>query len=153
MLEKVCKVLQRSHFTLSVKGREACDSLASGAELCLKSCSTCHIPFSGTLGNLFAKLGLKLSGSWRWDLKLLLSIETPITPLEIGPLLHGKLSKRVKYGIKVLAVVCVAGATQLTALYYLAFSKDMALCLAILFCVVLMGSCRKTSHRSQITVL
>lgn len=63
VLEKVCTVLQRLHFTVSVEGREACDSLASGAELCLKSCSTGHIPFSGTLGNLFAKPGLKLSGS------------------------------------------------------------------------------------------
>ena len=139
-------------FTLGVEGREACDILTSGAELCVKSCSTGHVPFSGTLGSLFVKLGLKQSGSRR-DLKLVLSIETPKTPLEIGPLLHGKLWKRAKCGIKVLAVACVAGETQLAALYYLAFSKDMALCLAILFCVVLMGSCRKTSHRSQSAVL
>lgn len=62
------------------------------------------------------------------------------------------LSNRVKCGGGVLAAVCVAGETQLAARDYLALSKAVALCLAVLLCVVLTGSCRKTSQRSQIVV-
>lgn len=157
VLEKARRSTPKTALYIRVEGRKACDSLTSGAESYVKSCRAGCIAFSGTWGNLFVKLGLKPSGSLKMrpeaHVKFVLSTETPKAPLEIGPLLRGKLSKRVKYGIKVLAVVCVAEETQLAALRYLAFSKDVALCLAILFCVVLMGSCRETSHRSQIPVL
>lgn len=63
LLEKTCKVLQGVCFTFSVEGREAHGVLSSGAEWCVKSYSTGHVPFSGTLVDLFVKLGLKLSGS------------------------------------------------------------------------------------------
>lgn len=129
--------------------REACDALTPGAEPRVKSWSAGHIPLSGTAGNLSGKFGLwNWLVPWRWDLNLILSIETPKPPLEPGPL----LSNGVKRGGGVLAAVCVAGETQLAARDDLALSKAAALCLAVLLCVVLTGSCRKTSQRSQIVV-
>lgn len=83
-------------------------------------------------------------------MKFVLSMETPKTPLGISPVLRGKLWK---CGIEVLAVARVAGETQLAARCYLAFSKGAALCPAILSCVALTGSCRKTNPRSRIAVL